>query len=266
MDHGLPVDAEIGPREELLTPSLYDDAELYDAIVNPGPCEAFYREEARRTGGAVLELACSTGRLTLPLARDGHAAVGLVASQEMLAVARCKAATAGVVPAFVHGDMRDFELGRRFAIVVVSCNSPAHLHAAEDILACLRRVRCHLVPRGVLAFDVVNPDMGTLAWPADAARRLDAGPNPSSAIEVEELSHYDPVTQLRIARWCVRRPGDDEGTQLHLVLRLFFSQELPFLLGAAGLDLEVRYGDSARNPLTRGSLNQVCLARPASGI
>ena len=30
------------------TPSLYDEADLYDAIVQPGPCEAFYREQARQ--------------------------------------------------------------------------------------------------------------------------------------------------------------------------------------------------------------------------
>jgi hypothetical protein len=45
--------------------SLYDMPELYDAIVRSGPCEGFYRHEAKR-GGPVLELACGTGRLTLP--------------------------------------------------------------------------------------------------------------------------------------------------------------------------------------------------------
>ncbi len=76
-------------------PSLYDVADLYDAIVPPGPCEAFYRQEARARGGPVLELACGTGRLTLPLARDGHDVVGLDASEAMLAGARRKAAQAG---------------------------------------------------------------------------------------------------------------------------------------------------------------------------
>ncbi len=77
-------------------PSLYDLAEVYDAILPPGPCEPFYREEARRAGGPVLELACGTGRLTVPLAQDGHEVVGLDASTAMLARAREKAAGAGV--------------------------------------------------------------------------------------------------------------------------------------------------------------------------
>ena len=91
------------------TPSLYDEADLYDAIVQPGPREAFYREQARQWGGPVLELACGTGRLTLPLARDGHEVLGLGASRAMLDAARRKAA--GLPVRFVLGDMRDFDLG-----------------------------------------------------------------------------------------------------------------------------------------------------------
>jgi hypothetical protein len=43
--------------------AIYDLPPLYDLIVRPGPCETFYRQVARHTGGPVLELACGTGRL-----------------------------------------------------------------------------------------------------------------------------------------------------------------------------------------------------------
>src|SRR5918912_1113576 len=107
--------------------SLYDDPELYDLIVRPGPCEPFYREIARRTGGPILELACGTGRLTLALARDGHEVVGLDASRAMLRAAHAKAEAEDVEITLVQGDMRSFDLGRRFPLVIVCCNSLAHL-------------------------------------------------------------------------------------------------------------------------------------------
>ena len=244
-------------------PSLYGAADLYDAIVQPGPCESFYREEARRAGGPVLELACGTGRLTLPLARDGHAVVGLDTSRPMLAAARRKAWECGLDVAFIQGDMRDFDLGGRFALVIISCNSLAHLSEPEDILACLTTVRRHLAPGGTLAFDVVQPDLRALSRPERGPRRLDLGPNPSSAIEAEEVSSYDPVTQLRTSHWRIRRAGQPEQAMAPLVLRQFFPRELPLLLGAAGLALVARHGDFARNPLGPGSLNQICLARAA---
>ena len=245
-------------------PSIYDEPELYDAIVPPGPCEAFYLEEARRSGGPVLELACGTGRLMLPLARDGHEVVGLDASRPMLDAAGRKAAAQGIPVGFRVGDMRGFSLGRRFALVIVSCNSLAHLTRNAELIACLRAIRRHLAPGGTLAFDVVRPDHRMLAWPENAPRRLDIGPHPASAIEAEEVASYDPVAQLRISRWRIRRPDGAEQEMARLVLRQFFPQELPFLLRAAGLRLVARYGDFERNPLSAASLNQVCLAQAAA--
>jgi SAM-dependent methyltransferase len=245
-------------------PSLYDVADLYDLIVPPGPCEAFYREEARRWGGPVLELACGTGRLTLPIADDGHDVVGLDASRAMLAAAARKGAEARVQARFVLGDMRDFDLGQRFGLVIISCNSLAHLTSRGDLRSCFAAVRRHLSPGGILAFDVVLPDPRLLAQPAGMARRLDLGPNPASAIEAEEIAHYDPVDQLRTSHWRIRQPDGQEQAMAPLVLRQFFPQEIPLLLETEGLELMAHHGDFARNPLEAWSLNQVCLARAAA--
>jgi ubiquinone/menaquinone biosynthesis C-methylase UbiE len=58
---------------------------------------AFYERIARDTGGRVLELACGTGRITLPLAQAGLRVTGVDRSEAMLAIARHKlAAVAGV--------------------------------------------------------------------------------------------------------------------------------------------------------------------------
>jgi SAM-dependent methyltransferase len=123
--------------------------------VRPGPCEAFYRKLARDMGSGsspVLELACGTGRLTIPIARDGHEMVGLETSPTMLEAARTKAESSGLGITFVRGDMRAFASHRHFGLIVVSCNSLAHLTTNEDLRACFRRVRDHLEPGGFFAF------------------------------------------------------------------------------------------------------------------
>lgn len=248
------------PSEEELS-SVYDRADLYDAIVQPGPCESFYREEAGRWSGPVLELACGTGRLTLPLAQDRDDVVGLDASPAMLAAASRKAAAWGVQASFVLGDMRHFDLERRFGLVIISCNSLGHLTDTADLRACLATVRRHMLPGGVLAFDVALPDPWLLARPEGELRRLDLGPNPASAIEAEEMARYDPIKQVRISHWRIRHDDGRQQAMAPLVLRQFFPQEIPLLLEAAGLELMARYGDFARNPLAPSSLNQICLAR-----
>src|SRR5919201_5521501 len=66
-------------------------ARLYDAF----PFDAdvpLYLELATAQGGRVLEVACGTGRVVVPLARAGHTVVGIDASQAMLGITRQKLA------------------------------------------------------------------------------------------------------------------------------------------------------------------------------
>jgi SAM-dependent methyltransferase len=241
--------------------TLYDDPILYDRMVRPGPCEAFYRDLARQTGGPILELACGTGRLTIPLASEGHEVVGLDASRAMLRATQAKAQAEDLEITFVQGDMRAFDLGRRFPLVILCCNSLAHLTSNEDVQAGLACVLKHLSPGGLFVFDIMNPNVRALARSHAECVRLDLGPNPSSAIAVEEVASYDPVQQIRIAQWRVLEPDAKAHEVEPLSLRVFFPQELPLLLEAAGLELAARYGDFAGNPLTGDSLNQICISR-----
>ena len=238
--------------------SLYDDPILYDRVVRPGPCEAFYRDLARQTGGPILELACGTGRLTLPLARDGHEVVGLDASPAMLQATQDKADAEGVEIAFVQQDMRAFELGRRFPLIILCCNSLAHLTTNEDVKSGLACILKHLAPGGLFAFDIVNPDVRALARSHAECMRLDLGPNPSSAIAVEEIASYDPVQQIRVAQWRVLKPDAAAYEMAPLSLRAVLP---PGTAAAAGLELAARYGDFAGNPLIGDSLNQIGIAR-----
>src|SRR2546421_12996520 len=78
--------------------SPYDRiARLYDpwsrSVVEDVP---FYVEEARRTGGPVVELAVGTGRVAVPIASDGVRVIGVDSSPGMLEGAAERARLAGV--------------------------------------------------------------------------------------------------------------------------------------------------------------------------
>ncbi|MGZ4587061.1 MAG: class I SAM-dependent methyltransferase, partial [Mycobacteriaceae bacterium] len=124
---------------------FYSDARLYDRLF-PGnePAVDFYRAEADRQGGCVLELGCGTGQKLIPIASDGHPCTGLELSSDMLTEAQRKADERALAVEWVQGDMRDFDLGRRFDLVFIAANSLLHLHEAADLLSCFRSVRAHL--------------------------------------------------------------------------------------------------------------------------
>src|SRR5215218_1979794 len=110
-------------------------AGLYDLF----PFEAdlpLYLELAAVQGGRVLELACGSGRVLVPLAQAGHRVVGLDASPHMLGRARDKLRAAGADLSssvrLVQGDMRDFKIGEIFDLAVVAVKSFAYLITRAD--------------------------------------------------------------------------------------------------------------------------------------
>src|SRR5687768_15344762 len=68
---------------------------------------AFWRRIAAAQEGAVLELGCGTGRITVPVARTGATIVGIDLSAEMLARGRQRLRRARLTnAALVRGDIR----------------------------------------------------------------------------------------------------------------------------------------------------------------
>jgi hypothetical protein len=65
---------------------LYADGTHYDSIFEDSPSKsepeiAFYRDMAAQPDGSVLELACGTGRLAIPLAAPGSTCLALTSPQ-----------------------------------------------------------------------------------------------------------------------------------------------------------------------------------------
>ena len=138
-------------------------AEIYDVVYADVPDVTFWLSMAAAVPhGPILELACGTGRVLLPMARAGSEVVGLDLSPVMLE--RCKAhlrkepAEVRDRVALVQGDMTSFDLGRKVGAVFCPFNSFHHLRSADAQLACLARCHAHLPSQGLLVLDLFNPD------------------------------------------------------------------------------------------------------------
>src|SRR5437762_1641105 len=86
--------AERDPAEAARLAALYD---LDTAPLEGGPDVEWFSGLARRTGGPILELGCGTGRITVPIEKDGHHIVGLDRSAAMHERAERRARSAEVL-------------------------------------------------------------------------------------------------------------------------------------------------------------------------
>lgn len=247
-----------------MTTSIYSDPRLYDLLFPPGAYAPFYAERARREGGPVLELACGTGQLIVPIARSGIPAVGLDLSAEMLEAARDRARAASAEVDLIEGDMRDFDLGEQFGLIYIARNSLLHLHETDDLLACFRAVRRHLRPGGAFVFDVFNPSVRLLAAPAGRRFPVMRIDHPERGeVAVEQAGDYDAATQVNRATWYFSAPGAPDFLAAPLHLRSIFPRELPLLVAAGGFRLESRDGDFSGAPFDGASRHQICVCRAA---
>lgn len=83
----------------------------------------FFRDAIREGGEPALEVACGTGRLLIPFAREGLDVEGLDLSEEMLGICRWKAEVAGVQITLHRAAMEEFALERRFRTIFVPFGS-----------------------------------------------------------------------------------------------------------------------------------------------
>ena len=237
-----------------MSEQFYSDATLYDRLF-PGGARAveFYRSEADRQGGGVLELGCGTGHKLIPIASDGHPCTGLELAPDMLAAARRKADERGVEVEWVQGDMRAFDLGRTFDLVLIAANSLLHLLEVDDLVDCFRSVRRHLAPGARVVLDVFNPSVRLLAEADGVRRQRDAlsfvDPE-RGRVQVDVAETYDAAAQVTRGTWHFSTDAEADFAVLPLEIRSIFPQELPLLLSLGGLRVVERFGDWSRSPFT----------------
>jgi SAM-dependent methyltransferase len=253
-------------------------AQTYDESVPDWPGEiAFYQEmaaEAQRSGGAVLEIACGTGRVAMRLAQAGVSVVGLDLSPHMLEVAREKSVGLETMR-WVQGDMRSFDLGETFGLVIIPGHAFQNLNTPPDQVACLECIRRHLRPGGLL---VVHLDHQDLSWLGDLLREkggvFEAAeqfrhPETGRQIRTSRAWSYEPASQTAFCQTAWEEVGADgqvvnrwqtQPIRLHCVFRF----EMEHLLARVGLVIEAVYGDFNRHPLGDKSSEMIWVARSKS--
>ena len=136
-------------------------AQIYDRLMYDVSYETwadyllgFLKEQGIGKGERILEYACGTGNITLPLAKAGYHVIALDAVEEMLFIAQEKTRKKAQQVEYVCGDMERFVLNRPARAAVCACDGVNYLPDKDALRRFFRCVHTNLQENGLFLFDI----------------------------------------------------------------------------------------------------------------
>ena len=239
-------------------PTPFDDGEVYDLILKDIPYGLdYYTGLAKAADGPVLDLCCGTGRILLPSLAAGVDIDGLDLFSPMLDTLRRKAALLGLSPNLHQADMSEFQLPRRYALIMIPFNAFGHNMTQDAQIRCLSLCRQHLVAGGLLAFDAFFPSLAIIGTPQQTRVLEGELPHPMTGrpMRMYDTRSFDRVAQVQHSINELELLGSDGSVEhvyrSEMKIRYIYKNEMELLLKAAGFTRFGIYGDFEGRPLTR---------------
>ena len=228
------------------------EAELYDVFRGGDELDeiGFYCGVAADKGGKCLDLGCGTGRVLIPLAQQGINITGLDASQFMVEECRARVSAEGLSADILHDDMRTFDLGRSFDLVMLPGATFQLIEERQDAMNALQRVRDHLLPDGVMLMSLFIPYYEIVNESLDGVWRLERDESIGDEGEralchvCADLDRCEQVMDMRQRFEIIDKNGITVRSEVKRSrLRWYGKYELELLLASAGFQSIEILGD-----------------------
>ncbi len=222
---------------------LIYDANIYDGMnTNIADLQFYKRWLPKNKGAKILELCCGTGRLTLPIAKDGYNISGVDNTSSMLEQAKLKASKEGLEIEFIEADIRTLELLEKYDLVFIPFNSIHHLYKNEDLFKAFSVVKKHLKEGGLFLLDCFNPNIQFIVEAEKNRKKIaEYTTEDGREILVKQNMRYEPKSQINRIQWHYYINGAFDSTQ-NLDMRLFFPQEIDSYLAWNGFKIIHKFG------------------------
>ena len=229
----------------------------------------FWLELAKEAGDPILELGCGTGRVISQLAQLGQRVVGLDLSFEMLAFLKGNLSiqVLGLVDIF-QADLGDFQLGRKFSLIFLACNTLSTLQK-ETRAKAFMRVQEHLAEGGLFAASVPNP-LQLERLPVFGESEIEEIiSHPESGNPLQISSEWERFDRDMVFRWHYDQlfpDGRVERYTIEVKHTLTTLEEYQAEMQAAKLNPVEIFGDFDRTKFNQDSPYLIVLARKGSGF
>ncbi len=241
---------------------LIYDANLYDGLNSFMSDLQFYKKWLPNGNNTqVLELCCGSGRLTIPLAKEGTHICGVDNSNTMLAKAKSVALSEGLNIDFVEADIRNLDLAKEFDLVFIPFNSIHHLYQNQDLFSALKVVRKHLKDDALFILDCYNPDIRYITESEKAKIKIaEYETTDARKVLIYQTMIYENDTQINRIKWHYFINDSFHSIQ-NLDMRMYFPQELDSYLNFMGFEIVHKLGNFEEEQFSQSSEKQIFICK-----
>ncbi|WP_090991004.1 class I SAM-dependent methyltransferase [Bacillus sp. OV322] len=238
----------------------YDDPILYDRE-NDKYVEdlSFLIKWASKSEGLpIIDLACGTGRATIPLARLGYKLIGVDIHKGMLREAKKKSPEPELQIEWVEQDCTKFNLNVKSNLIFSVGNSFQHFLTNEEQDGLFSSVNKHLEHGGVFIFNTRFPSPEELFQPdTEEYWKSYIDEDTTNKVDVFTISRYDSLRQIQNYA-TIRKYLNNEGKiidekRTNIRLRYVFPKEMERILLFNGLKIVNIFKDWKETPISNDS-------------
>lgn len=241
----------------------YDDPVSYDIENNAYIGELpLLVQWASKKSGPIIDLACGTGRITIPLASKGFHLIGVDLHAGMLGQAKKKAQQLDLQIEWLEQDCTQLNLNCKSPLIYMVGNSIQHFHTNESQNMLLSSIHKHLEADGVFIFGTRYPNAEELLQPStEEYWKTHHDPTCSKEVDVYTISNYDALSQIQHYTTIRKFKNVDghvaEEKRTNISLRYTYPQEMERLLSENGFNTLHMYKDWNGTPINNESYEMI---------
>lgn len=208
-----------------------------------------------KTQKKILEFASGTGRLAIPLIRDGFTYSGVEISKEYIDYAYNK----HNLQSIIHADMRCVDLNETFDYLFIGFNSFSHLLNSTDASLFLDTVKRHMHNKSYFYIDLFMPHSSFLYDRQDKKSKImdffDSEINQD--VIIEETLTYDNQSEIISVNWDYIKNKNSIYRTFKFQMKAYYPDTMNRLLIDSGFFIHSVWGDYERSTLTETSDIQI---------
>ncbi|MEZ4854697.1 class I SAM-dependent methyltransferase [Flavobacterium sp.] len=218
---------------------------------------SFIKIGCLKKNAKILELCCGSGRLTIPIAKDGLNLTGVDNSKSMLEQAKIKAKKEKVEINFILADIKKLDLTHSYDLIFIPFNSIHHLYENHELFDAFKVVEKHLKDNGLFIFDCYNPNIQYITEAEKKQNKIaEYITTDNRKVIIEQTMKYESKTQINRIEWHYFINDVFHSIQ-NLDMRMYYPQELDSYLKFSGFTILHKFGNFDEDKFNNNSEKQI---------